>query len=122
MTALLRLLRSVPWQVWLMAALLLGLCLMLAASHAAGERDAEARRADRDQAVVTRAADGRETAAGDRAADTRRIQTDLNERNRDAEATPDSPPDDRELRRRCRQLRDAGTTGLPACRGFEAGA
>ena len=42
------------------------------------------------------------------------IQTQ-EERDHAAEAYSDGVPDDRELRRRCRQLRDAGRD-LPACR------
>ena len=57
----------------------------------------------------------RETAAGERLNDTQSIRNRQEERDHAAEAYPDGVPDDRELRRRCRQLRDAGRD-LPACR------
>lgn len=114
-----RLLRTFSWEGWLIIALLLGLTAMLATCHAMGVRDGERDRAVRDQAVVTRAAEGRETAAGERAADARSNTERLIERNRDAELTPDRLPDDAERRRGCRQLREAGTVGVPECRGFE---
>ena len=68
--------------------------------------------------VEAKAAPARETAATERLNDTLTIQDRQKERDHAAEAIPDSRPDDRELRRRCRQLRDSGRTPA-ACAGLE---
>lgn len=60
--------------------------------------------------VEAKAAPARETAATERLDDTLTINERQKERDHAAEAIPDSRPDDRELRRRCRQLRDSGRT------------
>ena len=70
-------------------------------------------------AAQATAGEGRETASTERAIDTTTNAAKLEQWNHAAEQTPDTPPDERTLRRRCRQLRDAGTVGVPACRGFE---
>lgn len=103
---------------WLAIALLAAFVLTGAyCSHrgAQGERD---RQAVQTQKTEAKAASARETAAVEREADTTTIRNRQKERDHAAEAIPDSRPDDRELRRRCRQLREAGRS-LPACNGFD---
>ena len=96
------------------------LCLFLAfgayCSHRAaqGERD---RQAARDAAEQVRAAQAGSQAVRQAARDEVTINQRQQERDHAAEAIPDGVPDERELRRRCRQLRDAGRD-LPACRAF----
>lgn len=82
---------------------------------AQGERD---RQAASGAKTERKASTARETASTERLNDTLTIQGRQKERDDAAQALPDSRPDDRELRRRCRQLRDAGRR-LPACAGFE---
>lgn len=104
---------------WIAAAVLAAFLLFGAyCAHRAaeGERD---RLAAETQRTAEKASSGRETAADEDLADTLTIQQRLQERDHAAEALPDSRPDDRELRRRCRQLRDAGRGDVPACRGLE---
>lgn len=110
--------RALPVRTWLIlagavAVLLLALWIFNAGGNAVRE-DVAAERA----AVEARAAKGREKAATERAIDTAATAEKLEQWNHDAEQTPDAAPDDRELRRRCRQLRDAGRV-LPVCRRFE---
>jgi len=72
-----------------------------------------------EQAEVERkASSARETGANEALTDTTTIRNRQEERDHAAQALPDGVPDDRELRRRCRQLLDAGRS-LPACRGFD---
>ncbi len=109
--------RAVPVRTWLMiaaavAVLLLALWIFNAGGNAVREDQAAAT-----AAAEARAAVGRETAATERAIDTAATADKLEQWNHDAEQTPDAAPDDRELRRRCRQLRDAGRD-LPVCRRF----
>lgn len=103
---------------WLAIALLAAFVLTGAyCSHrgAQGERD---RQAVQTQKTEAKASSARETAAVEREADTTTIRNRQEERDHAAEAIPDSRPDDRELRRRCRQLREAGRS-LPACNRFD---
>ncbi|MNT68609.1 hypothetical protein D3C72_2068560 [compost metagenome] len=80
-----------------------------------GVRD---RQATQQAKTEAKASSARETAAGERQTDTTTIRDRQAERDHAAQALPDSLPDDRELRRRCRQLRNAGR--IPAaCRGLE---
>ncbi|MBO9502503.1 hypothetical protein [Brevundimonas sp. A19_0] len=111
--------RLLSIEQWLWVLFFALIALVLFATYRAGRSDEAEAEAGRDRVVTTRAAEGRETAAGERAIDTRAVQSRLDERNHDAAQTPDSAPDDRDLRRRCRQLREAGTVGVPACRRFE---
>lgn len=110
----LRFLRTLTPTAWItigvLAAFLLfgGYCAHRAAQ---GERDRQAAQAHK---IEAKASSARETAAGERQTDTSTIRNRQEERDHAAEAIPDSLPDDRELRRRCRQLRDAGRS-LPAC-------
>lgn len=82
---------------------------------AQGERD---RQAAGQAKIERKASAARETASTERLNDTLTIQGRQKDRDHAAEALPDSPPDDRELRRRCRQLRDDGRI-LPACAGLD---
>lgn len=115
LTGLPRLLSPKGW-IWLgvtVAALALALWLFNAGGDAVREDvAAEAAR------VEVKAGKGRETAGTERHLNDAAIDRRLEEWNRDAEQTPDAAPDDRELRRRCRQLWDAGTRDVPACRRF----
>jgi len=82
---------------------------------AEGVRDSQAA----EQAKVeAKASSARETSAGEAVNDTTTIRNRQEERDHAAQALPDGVPDDRELRRRCRQLRDDGRIP-PACRGLE---
>jgi flagellar biosynthesis/type III secretory pathway M-ring protein FliF/YscJ len=82
---------------------------------AQGERDRQEVRQAEQRA---KAAEAGSQAVRDVARETITINQRQQERDRDAEAIPDGVPDERELRRRCRQLRDAGRD-LPACRAFD---
>ena len=114
----LRFLRALTPTAWItigvLAAFLLfgGYCAHRAAQ---GERDRQAAQAHK---IEAKASSARETAAGERLNDATTITTRKMERDHAAQALPDSLPDDRELRRRCRQLRDAGRIP-PACRGLD---
>lgn len=115
MTWLIRLGRALTPTAWLTLAVLGALLIFggyCAYRGADSERD---RQAQREVAAERRAGDGRERAASERQAETTTITDLQRERDHAAEAIPDGLPDDRELRRRCRQLRDAGRD-LPACR------
>ncbi|WP_333611696.1 hypothetical protein [Brevundimonas bullata] len=68
--------------------------------------------------VEAKASSARETGAEEALTDTTTIRNRQEERDHAAQALPDGVPDDRELRRRCRQLRDAGRSPSP-CRGLE---
>jgi len=81
---------------------------------AVGERD---RQAAKEAKIARKAGSARETASSERLNDTLTIHDRQKERDHAAQELPDGLPDDRELRRRCRQLRDAGRN-LPACRGL----
>lgn len=118
MTAL-AFLRSIPRLLsptgWLIVAIIAAFVLTGAyCSHrgAQGERD---RQAVETQKTEAKASGARETAAREASIETPIIRNRQDQRDRAAEAIPDSHPDDRELRRRCRQLRDAGKTH-PLCR------
>ena len=114
----LRIFRALTPTAWIIIAVLAAFLLFggyCAHRAAQGERDRQAAETHKTEA---RAASARETAAGERHADTTTIRNRQEERDHAAEAIPDSLPDDRELRRRCRQLREAGRR-LPACDGLD---
>ena len=71
---------------------------------AEGVRD---RQAAEQAKVEAKASSARETSAGEAVNDTTTIRNRQEERDHAAQAIPDGVPDDRELRRRCRQQRDA---------------
>lgn len=111
--------RALPVRTWLIiAAGVAALALALWIYNAGGDAVREDVAAEGAAAQAT-AGKGRETASTERAIDTTTNAAKLEQWNHAAEQTPDTPPDERTLRRRCRQLRDAGTVGVPACRGFE---
>lgn len=117
MTRLFALFRTFNLTGWLILVGLLALILVLGRcnwdAHQA-RREAEAM-ADR----IERAAEGRETAATQRHIDRATIADTQKERDHEASIGPDGPPDDGDMRHRCRQLRDAGHRDIPACRRFE---
>jgi hypothetical protein len=113
-----RIARTFSSTAWLVIAILAAFLIFGAyCSHRAaeGERD---RHVAATAKVERKASGARETAAGEALTDTTTIRNRQEERDHAAEALPDGVPDDRELRRRCRQLRDAGRS-LAACRGPE---
>ena len=114
-----RIVRALTPRTWLILAALLAALVAAAWLYNAG-RDAVRRDVAAEAArAEARAGKGRETAATERAIDAAANADKLEQWNHDAEQTPDTLPDDRTLRRRCRQLREAGTVGVPACRRFE---
>ncbi|MCW0047778.1 hypothetical protein OIU13_14705 [Brevundimonas sp. BT-123] len=122
MSVALDFLRSIPRLLsptgWLIAVIIAAFVLTGAYCSyrgAQGERDRQAVQTHKTEA---KASSARETAAVEREADTTAIRNRQEERDHAAEAIPDSRPDDRELRRRCRQLREAGRS-RPACNGFD---
>jgi hypothetical protein len=96
--------------IWVMAAFI-ATGAYCAHRGAQGVKD---RQAARDARTAEIAASGRETAAIERLNDTTSTQARLTERNADAQATPDSTPSPRDVRRGCRQLREAGIV-VPEC-------
>lgn len=82
---------------------------------AEGVRD---RQAAEQAKVEAKASSARETGAEEALTDATTIRNRQEERDHAAQALPDGVPDDRELRRRCRQLLDAGRRPA-ACRGLE---
>lgn len=112
-------LRRVPSMLsprrWLAVAVLAAFLLFGAYCAQKAAQDERARQAAAQAEIERKASAARETASTERLNDTLTIQGRQKERDDAAEALPDSRPDDRELRRRCRQLRDAGRD-LPACR------
>jgi len=114
----LRIGRTFPPRIWLLFAVLAAFLIFggyCAHRGAEGVRDRQAVKVAKDE---RRASSGRETAANQDLTDTTTITDRKLERDHAAEALPDGLPDDRELRRRCRQLRDDGRIP-PACRGLE---
>lgn len=110
-------LRSISPRAWAVIGLLTAFLAFGAyCSHRAaqGERDRQAARQAEQNVRVAKAGS---QAVSDVARKTITINQRQQERDRAAEAIPDSVPDERDLRRRCRQLRDAGRD-LPACRAF----
>lgn len=108
--------RMLSPQAWAVVGILAAFLLFgayCAQRAAQGERD---RQAVREAKIEKKASSARETASTERLNDTLTIRDRQKERDHAAQELPDSLPDDRELRRRCRQLRDAGRD-LPACRG-----
>lgn len=121
MIAALAFLRRVPGFLslkgWITVGVLAAFLLFGAyCAHRAAEGE-RARQAAEQAEIERKASAARETASTERLNDTLTIQGRQKERDDAAEALPDSVPDDRELRRRCRQLRDAGRE-LPACAGL----
>lgn len=109
-----RIARSIPPTGWIIMAVIAAFLLSLGyCSHRAVQAE-RARQAVEAAKTERRASSARETASVERLNDTLTIQDRQKERDHAAQALPDGVPDDREFRRRCRQLRDAGRS-LPAC-------
>jgi len=117
-TVLLRIGRALTPTAWLALAVLAAFLIFGAYCAHRGADGVRDRQAAEQAKIEAKASSARETAAGERLADTTTITNRKMERDHAAQALPDSLPDDRELRRRCRQLRDAGRIP-PACRGLE---
>ena len=114
MTLLARLV-ALPWQIKLAIVCAISLLGFWAAySYQVNRAERAEREAQQAQAEV-RAAENREKATSETILSNRAITARKKERDDAAQALPDGVPDERELRRRCRQLRDAGRD-LPACR------
>ncbi|MFZ4165166.1 hypothetical protein [Brevundimonas sp. NPDC058933] len=114
----LRIARTFPPRTWLLFAALAAFLIFggyCAHRGAEGVRD---RQAAEQAKVEAKASSARETGAEEALIETTTITNRKLERDHAAEALPDGLPDDRELRRRCRQLRDDGRIP-PACRGPE---
>jgi hypothetical protein len=101
---------------WLFIVLLAAFLIFGAYCSHKGAEGVRDRHAAEQARVEAKASSARETAANERLGDTTTITNRKMERDHAAEALPDSLPDDRELRRRCRQLRDVGRIP-PACGG-----
>lgn len=116
-----RIARALTPTAWLTLAVLAAFLIFGAyCSHRGADAVRDRHAADRAK-VEAKASSARETGASEALTDTTTITNRKMERDHAAEALPDGLPDDRELRRRCRQLRDAGRS-LPACRGLEGSA
>ncbi|WP_313105273.1 hypothetical protein, partial [Brevundimonas sp.] len=100
----LRLGRALSPTAWIAIAVLAAFLIFGAYCAHRGADGVRDRHAADQAKVEAKAASARETAAGERLTDTTTITNRKLERDHAAEALPDSLPDDRELRRRCRQL------------------
>lgn len=114
MTALLRLF---PLRVWIALGILAAFLITGTYCAHRGAEAEKARQAAQRGETERRASTARETAADERLTDTTTIRNRQEKRDHEAQALPDGVPDERELRRRCRQLREAGRS-LPACDGL----
>jgi hypothetical protein len=116
--AALRLGRSLTPTAWLALAVLAAFLIFGAYCSHRGAENVRERQAAKEAKIETKASGARQTGAVEALTETATITNRKLERDHAAQALPDSLPDDRELRRRCRQLRDAGRS-LPTCRGLE---
>jgi len=114
----LRVCRALTPTAWITIAVLAAFLIFGGYCAHRGAEGVRVRQAADQAKVEAKASSARETAAGEAVNDTTTIRNRKEERDHAAQALPDGVPDDRELRRRCRQLRDAGRS-LPACRGLE---
>jgi hypothetical protein len=110
--------RALTPTAWLALAILAAFLIFGAYCSHKGAEGVRDRQATKDAKVAAKASSAREAGANEALTETTTITNRKMERDHAAEALPDSLPDDRELRRRCRQLHDAGRS-LPACRGLE---
>lgn len=110
--------RALTPTAWAALAILAAFLLFGAYCAHQGAEGLRDRQADEQAKVERKASSARETGANEALTDTTTIRNRQEERDHAAQALPDSLPDDRELRRRCRQLLDAGRSPA-ACRGFE---
>ncbi|MGX1587372.1 hypothetical protein [Bacteriophage sp. 438212] len=116
--AFLALWRTFPPRTWLIFAVLAAFMIFGAYCAHRGAQGVRHQQAAEQAKTEAKAASARETAAGERLTDTTTIRDRQEERDHAAQALPDGVPDERELKRRCRQLRDTGRIP-PACRGLE---
>ena len=114
----LRVVRALTPTTWISIAVLFAFLIFGAYCTHRGAEGVRDRQAAEQAKTESKASAAREAAASERLTDTTTIRNRQEERNHAAQALPDGVPDDRELRRRCRQLRDAERSP-PACRGFE---
>jgi hypothetical protein len=114
----LRAARAITPTGWLVLGVLAAFLIFGAYCAHRGAEGVRDRQAAEQAKVEEVASSARETAAVERLNDTTTIRDRQEERDHAAQALPDSVPDDRELRRRCRQLRDDGRVPA-ACRGLE---
>nr|WP_313632718.1 hypothetical protein [Brevundimonas naejangsanensis] len=110
--------RAITPTAWLALAVLAAFLFFGAYCAHSGAQGVRDRQATEQAKTEAKAASARETAASERLTDSITIRDRQEERDHAAQAVPDGVPDERELRRRCRQLRDAGRIP-PACRGLE---
>jgi hypothetical protein len=114
----LRIGRALTPTAWLALAILAAFLIFGGYCAHRGAEVVRDRQAAEQARVEAKGSSARETAAGERLTDTTTIRNRQEERDHAAQALPDGVPDDRELRRRCRQLRDVRRVP-PACRGLE---
>lgn len=110
--------RGLTPTAWITIAVLVAFLIFGAYCSQRGAEGVRDRQAAEQAKVERKASSARETGAEEALTDTTTIRNRQEERDHAAQALPDGVPDDRELRRRCRQLLDAGRS-LPACRGLE---
>lgn len=118
LTFVLRWARALTPTAWLALAVLAAFLIFGAYCAQRGADGVRDRHAAEQAKIEAKASSARETAAGERLTDTTTIRDRQEERDHAAQALPDGVPDERELKRRCRQLRDTGRIP-PACRGLE---
>ena len=114
----LRVSRALTPTAWLILAALAAFLIFGGYCAHKGAESVRDRQAAGQAKTERKASSARETSAGEALTDTTTIRDRQEERDHAAQALPDGLPDERELRRRCRQLLDAGRS-LPACRGLE---
>lgn len=117
----LRIVRALTPTAWLTLAILAAFLIFGAYCSHKGAEGVRDRHAAEQAKIEAMASSARERSAGEAVNDTTTIRNRQEERDHAAQALPDGVPDDRELRRRCRQLRDDGRIP-PACRGLEGSA
>lgn len=111
--------RALTPTAWLTLAVLAAFLIFGAYCAHRGAEGVLDRQAAEQAKVERKVSRARETSANEAVNDNTTIRNRQEERDHAAQALPDGVPDDRELRRRCRQLLDAGRS-LPACRGLES--
>jgi len=113
-----RIVRGLTPTAWITIAVLVAFLVFGAYCAHRGAEGVLDRQAAKVAKTEEKASAARETGANEAVNDNTTIRNRQEERDHAAQILPDGVPDDRELRRRCRQLRDAGRS-LPACRGLE---
>jgi len=114
MTVVLRIFRALTPTAWIVIAVLAAFLLFggyCAHRAAQGERD---RQTNHTRKIEAKAASARETASGERQADTTTINTREKELSNAVQSLPDARPSPRRLALACERLRHQGNTRLPA--------